>query len=66
MRHVEVDLRKYEVEKTKNILIGPAVVVFCDAKNAWIAVGGKKMHKKQDAEKYAVKLSNLIISLRGE
>jgi hypothetical protein len=63
MRHIEADLRKYDGEKTKSICVGYATVPFCDAKNAWISLGGKSIHSKADAEKYAVKLSNFMTGL---
>ena len=63
MRHIEADLRKYEVEKTKSICVGYATVPFCNAQNAWVSLGGRLIHSKADAEKYAVKLSNFMTEL---
>lgn len=57
---INADKRKYEKPDTKDIVEGRAVTCYNDRDHCWMAVGGKKIHNRDDAMKYAIRMNNFI------
>ena len=69
MYSINADNRKYDKPEakilTKDITEGRAVACYNDRDHCWMEVGGRKIHNRDDAVKYAVKMNNFISRLEG-